>query len=255
MCNPLAFAMGTTSVIGAAAQGRAASMAAQQQAQYNFQLATWRNERYQQAVDYQEELAEWQEENYYKTAIAAEGSLQGQYSAVLEQMDQVRDQTLQRIAGASRQAQRASSFIRAAAGETGTTGASIRLAQQRTELAEARVTHAGFTNLRASMRQAKRNLAGMQAQAQSAVERAMPGPMAPIDPVQPTQQVVAPSMTPYMIQGISGALGSFAFAQNMAILQGEAYTGFPYNWPGQGPQEGETGYNPWTQGIFGGGNN
>jgi hypothetical protein len=245
MCNALAFAMGTTSVIGAAAQGRAAQMQAQQQAQYNFQLATWRNDRYQQAVGYQEELAEWQQENYYKTAISAEGSLQGQYSAVLEQMDQVRDQTLQRIATGSRQAQRASAFIRASASETGTTGASIRLMQQRAELAEARLTHAGFTNLRSAMSQAKRNLAGMQAQAQSAVERAMPGPMAPIDPVQPSQQVVAPSMTPYMIQGMSGALGSMAWAQQMAIMNNDPLTGFPFGpsgpnnwWGGGGSAEG-----------------
>ena len=160
MCEPTSIVMGATSMMGASAQASAAQQSAQARGDYNYQLALWRNERFQQAVDYQSELAEWQEDRYYKTAASLESSTRGQYAAILEQADQVRAKTLQRLSKGSREAQAASAFIRTSAAETGTTGSSIRLVQQRAELAEARLTHIGFTNLRSTLRQQERSLGG-----------------------------------------------------------------------------------------------
>jgi hypothetical protein len=212
--------MGATAVAGASAKSKAAKKEAYAQGTYNRQLSIWRNEQFQRAVDYQYQLAGWQEENYYKNAVSAEKSAQGQYAAVLEQVDQVRDKTIQKIAGASRRAQAASSFIRASASETGTTGSSIRLVQQRAEHAEARFAHAGFTNLKARIKQGERHLDSIHANIQNIINRAMPGPMAPVDPVMPTQQVQAPSSTPYFIQGLSGAIGAAAWSAEMNVAQG-----------------------------------
>lgn len=231
MCSPTAIVMGVTSVAGAKAQQSAARKQAYQQGTYNQQLSIWRNEQFQRAVDYQYQLAEWQEENYYKNAVSAQESAQGQYSTVLEQMDQVRNKTLQKIAAGSRQAQAASSFIRAAASETGTTGASIRLVQQRSELAEARFAHSGFQNLKAQLRQGGRNMESIHANLQNIVNRAMPGPMTPVDPVMPTQQVHAPSSAPYFVQGLSGAIGAAAWHNQMNVQMGETTNVWkPFGW-------------------------
>jgi hypothetical protein len=197
------------------AQGQAAGQSAYEQSVYNAQMAQWRNDRFQSMVDYQQKVADWQEERYYKTAASATESARGQYSTVLEQVDQVRNRTLHSIANASRQAQKGRSFTYASSSETGTGGSSIRLAQQQYELAEARHTYIAFENLKGSLKQSERNLMGINAQAQNRINQAMPAPMAPIDPVQPTQQVSQPSMLPYLIQGGSAIVGAAAWQQGI----------------------------------------
>jgi len=236
--------MAIMGVASAGAQGMAAQRQAQNQASYNRQLSIWRAERYQQMVDYQQELADWQSDNYYKTAVSAEESAQGQYSTVLERVDQVRERTLHNIAKAARAAQRGSSFVLASASETGTQGSSITLAQQQYQLAEARHTYISFENLRNGLKQSQRNLLGIQAQAQGRINAAMPAPMAPLDPVQPTMQVQSPSMLPYFVQGGSAVVGAAAWqqgidAQTMTPENYEAEWGGSYwenftNWAGGG---------------------
>ena len=243
MCSPMAI-MGVAS---AGAQGMAAQRQAQNQASYNRQLSIWRAERYQQMVDYQQELADWQADNYYKTAFSAEESAQGQYSTVLERVDQVREQTLHNIAKASRAAQRGSAFVLASASETGTQGVSVALAQQQYELLEARHTYVSFENLRNGLKQSQRNLLGIQAQAQGRINAAMPAPLAPLDPVQPTMQVQSPSMLPYFVQGGSAAVGAAAWqqgvdAQTMSPADYDANWGGSsfenlWNWTGGGANE------------------
>tara|TARA_R110002020_G_scaffold309218_2_gene524774 strand:+ start:294 stop:1094 length:801 start_codon:yes stop_codon:yes gene_type:complete len=231
MCEPISIAMGIMGVAGAASEASAAGAAARNQGEYNRRLSIWQNERYQSAVDYQYKLAAWQEENYYKTAAAAKDSATGQYSAVMEQVDQVRDRTLENIARTSRAASKGRSFATASAAETGTGGSSIRLAQQQYELAEARSTHISYKNLKNSVNQAKRNMLGIQAQTQNIINRAMPAPMSPIDPVQPIQQVQSPSMLPYLIQGGSSIIGAAAYQQNIDAgnLASGNMTGVEYN--------------------------
>lgn len=215
MCTPMAAGQAALGIGSSYLQGQAAGESAYQQSVHNAQMAQWRNDRYQSMVEYQQKVADWQEERYYKTVASATESARGQYSSVLEQVDQVRNRTLHSIANASRQAQKGRSFTYAASSETGTGGSSIRLAQQQYELAEARHTYIAFENLKGSLRQSERNLMGVNAQAQNRINQAMPSPMAPIDPVQPTQQVQAPSMLPYLIQGGSAIMGAAAWQQGL----------------------------------------
>ena len=215
MCTPMA----AVAVGGSLLQGQAAKKQARGQAAYNHQLSIARNENYQRQVDYQYELADWQEDNYNKAAESIHTSATGQYATVLEQVGLVRDKTLDNIATAARAASKGRSYVLAAASESGTQGNSIALAQQQYELQEARYTHNAFTNLETSLKQAQRNLLGIQAQSQSRLNAAMPAPMAPIDPAQPTQQVSAPSMLPYMLQGANGALGAMAQQNQLEALQ------------------------------------
>lgn len=215
MCEPVSITMGILGVAGAAASGMSARSSARNQANHNRALSIWQNEQYQRAVDYQQELSDWQNENYYKTAANAQASATGQYAAVMEQVDQVRDRTLENIAKYSRSSQKSQSFARASAAETGTTGVSIQLAQQQYELAEARATYVSYKNLTNSLEQAERNMLGIQAQTQNIINQAMPAPMAPIDPMAPIQQVQSPSMLPYIIQGGSSIIGAAAYQQNI----------------------------------------
>jgi len=215
MCEPVSITMGIMGIAGAAASASAASSSARNQAAHNRELSIWQNERYQQAVDFQQQMADYQAENYYRTAANAQASATGQYGAVMDQIDQVRDRTLENIAKTSRAANKGRSFATASAAETGTQGSAIRLAQQQYELAEARATTISYKNLKNSLQQAERNMLGIQAQTQNIINQAMPAPMAPIDPVQPIQQVQAPSMLPYIIQGGSSIIGAAAYQQSI----------------------------------------
>lgn len=215
MCEPVSITMAIVGVAGAAASASAADDQARNQANHNRRLSSWQNERYQQAVDYQNDLAKWQNENYYKTVANAKASANGQYAAVMDQVDQVRERTLENIAKYSRSAQKGRSFAVVSAAETGTTGSSVMLAQQQYELAEARASHISYKNLQNSLAQAERNMGGIQAQSQNIINQAMPAPMAPIDPVQPIQQVQSPSMLPYIIQGGSSIIGAAAYQQQI----------------------------------------
>tara|TARA_Y100000004_G_scaffold32371_1_gene33929 strand:- start:7818 stop:8591 length:774 start_codon:yes stop_codon:yes gene_type:complete len=215
MCTPTAAVQATMGVVGAASQASAAGRQARSQGEYNYQMALYNNDRYNRAVQYQQDLADWQEENYYKTAASAQASARGQYATVLEQIGLVRDKTLRSIASASRAAQKGRSFVLASASETGTQGTSVQLAQQQYELQEARHSYISYKNLETAIRQSERNLLGIQAQAQNRINQAMPAPMAPIDPVAPTQHVQSPSMMPYIIQGGSSIINAAAWQNNL----------------------------------------
>lgn len=215
MCEPMSMAMGAMNAAGSIAQGMGARRQASAQARHNFAMATWRNERYLQQVEYQQELADWQADAYYKTVASAQGSARGQYAAVLEQVELSKSKALHNIAAASRASQKGSSFVRASAAESGTEGSSVRLAQQQYELQEARHSYITYKNLETAVRNSERNLLNIQAQAQGRINQAMPPPMAPIDPVQPTQHVQSPSMLPYIIQGGAGIVNAMAWQQGM----------------------------------------
>ena len=217
--------MGVMGVAGAIYSAKGASDAASAQGEHNRRLSIWQNEKYRQAADYQQKLGDWQNDRYYKTAASVQESARGQYSAVLEQVDQVRSRTLQDISKAHQSARQGRSFVTAAASETGTTGNSIALAQQQYELAEARFSHVSFENLKSRLKQSERNMAAIQAQSQNMINQAMPAPMAPLDPLQPIQQVESPSMLPYIIQGGSSVIGAMGHSEMIGALKGPASTG------------------------------
>lgn len=233
MCEPVSIAMGVMGVAGAATSYMGASDEAESQAAYNRQLSIHRRDQYLQAADYQQKLGMWQQDRYYQTAASVQDSARGQYATVLEQVDQVRAQTLNEISKAHQSARQGSSFVRAAASETGTTGNSIAIAQQQYEMAEARFTDLSYENLKNRIRQSERNLAGIQAQSQNMINQAMPAPMAPLDPVQPTQQIESPSMLPYIIQGGSSIIGAAAHSQTIDAIKGPL-TGGTAGLPGSG---------------------
>ena len=214
MCEPTSIAMGIAAVGSAAAQGSAARKAAKTAGRNAERLAIYQNERFQQAVEYQNELSEWQHETYKRTAESAQSSLTGQYSAMLDRVNQQRDRALEQAAMYDATNQAGAASLRArAAGET--TGNSILLAQQAYEAASARQKAQIYKNLDAQMRQAGRQMAAMQAQAQGRVNAAMPAPLAPVDPAAPVAHVHQPSMAPYIMQGVSGIVGAAAHYQSI----------------------------------------
>ena len=217
MCS-VTMAMGGLSAAGSLAQGQAARRQARSQGEYNYQLGIWRNENYQRQVDYQQELADWQEENYNKTAASAQESARGQYATVLEQVELTRAKTLDNIARAARAASQGRGKEAASQAESGTQGSAMSLALQQYELQEARFTHNSFKNLETSIKQSERNLLAIRAAAQNRINAAMPAPMAPIDPAQPTQAVSQPSMMPYIIGAGSGVVGAMAYQNTIDAM-------------------------------------
>ena len=199
--------------------GRAPKTQAKADAAYARQLAIHNNEKYRRNVEYQYDLARWQNDNYYQNAATSADNARKQYSTILEQADQMRDQTLFQMEAAGRQADKAESFVRAAASETGTEGASVRLARQEIRKAEAEYRMIGFKNLKNALRQSEREMAVVQARAQGSVNQAIPAPRAPIDPAAPIQAVQQPSMMPYLMQAGSAALGAAASFQSLQTAQ------------------------------------
>jgi rubrerythrin len=218
MCDPVSATMGAISVAQGAAGASAARKQYKAQAEYNRKLGLHRNAEYYRQVAYQEELAQWQADRYNSLADSAEDSASGQYAALLDRVEQTKNATLQQIKKASMQARQGSSFVRAAAAETGTIGNSVRLAQQQYELAEARVSQASFTNLRNKLKQSQMNMYAIQAQTQNRINAALPAPMAPINPAAPVQSVARPSMAPYMVQAGAGVINAAAHHQTIEAL-------------------------------------
>ena len=223
MCDPVSATMGVLGVGGAIMQADAAGDQADAQRAHNQQLAITRARNYAAALDYQRRLSKWQNDNYYETVKSVQKSTRGQYAAVIEQIDQTRDATAQSIAKAGRTANAASSFIRTSAGQTGTTGNSVLLAQQQAELAEGRFNHNAFTNLRNKAAQGQRNLYAIQAHGQSLINRAMPAPMAPPNLPQPVAEVSDPGMLPFVLQGASSVMGAVAYQQQIDTAAGDPW--------------------------------
>ena len=223
MCDPVSIGMGAMGVGSSIFGFLGAKKEARAQADYQNKLMIQKNENYIKQAEYQHRMADWAEDRFYKVSKSVQSSVQDQYTAVLESVEQAKARSSDQMARASRSAQQASSFIRASAAETGTTGASVRLAQQQAELAEARFKQAGWTNLKNRINQSQRNLRAMHARGQSQVNMAMPAPMAPLDPVAPMAAVQKPSAMPYLLQAGQSALGAYANHQSFsAAKQGMA---------------------------------
>ena len=225
MCEPVSITMGAIAVAGAVQGSMAAEDAEDAQYASNAANAQHRAGQYRRALSYQRKLAKWQKNVYDETAKSVRTSTTGQYAAVIDQIDQVRDATLASVMQAGKQANAASSFIRAAAGETGTTGNSIALAQQQAELSEANFAHNAFTNFSNRHRQSKREMSAMFAQGQNIINRAMPGPLQPPDIPQGMAPSSAPSALPYVIQGAAGVTSAVAYQQQVDTAAGNPWTG------------------------------
>ena len=219
MCDVVGLGMGGMSVASSIFGFMGADKQARAEADYKNQLMIQRNKNYLDRVEYQKRLADWQDSNFYKRAKSVAESVNDQYTAVLESIQQAQDRNAQQIARASRQAQQASAFIRASAAETETTGKSIRIAQQQSEKSALDFAYVGFKNLSNLVNQSQRNLRAIASRGQSAVNQAMPAPMAPLDPVAPMQAVQKPSAMPYLLQGGMGVMGAYASYQSNQLAQ------------------------------------
>ena len=217
--------MAVTSVASSVAQGASARKGAKIAAENARQQDVYRRERTQRLQEYQTKLSEWQHENFAKTAASIQDSLTGQYSTMLERIDQQRRQAMEQTAAYDTSTQQGLSQLRAQRAESGG-GNSLRLAQQQYEAAAARQKHTAYKNLDAQVRQSMRDMLSMQAQAQGQVNAALPAPMAPIDPAQPVGAVHQPSMVPYVIQGVNGILGATANAYKMGAFDPQPTTSF-----------------------------
>ena len=234
MCNPGVAAgvsiasgvLGTaTSIAGAGAaadqaeqqyQAQVAQAQAEQerlvrQQQYYDALGIHRLTVYEQQVRYRNEMEAFQFAAFEQLVGSVQASAQDQYAAVHEQLDQRYEASMDSIRQASREADLGAGFVRAAAGETGTTGNSVRLAQQQHFVKAARVGEIEYTNLDNAVRQSERELRGIQANMQNVINQAYPQPLAPIPLPEPLPYVLAtvpmpnaPSMAPYYIQALGG---------------------------------------------------
>tara|TARA_Y100001937_G_scaffold21781_2_gene30752 strand:- start:985 stop:1779 length:795 start_codon:yes stop_codon:yes gene_type:complete len=240
MCDPVSITLGVATAGLGVAQAASSASAANRQADARYRsqyrqaaaqnehanrVAAYNNERYRLAIDYQQRLAQYQSDTYYSNAENIGDSLEAQYGAVFEQIEQSRSQTLTGIDRASRNAQKGASAVTVAASETGTTGNSIALAKQQFARAEAEYANISFNNLRNRIAQSQRELIAMRASAQNQINRLMPSPMQAVDTVAPQRvvgmpQYQAPSMTPFLIQGASGILGGVTTGYQLSAARG-----------------------------------
>ncbi len=243
MCDPVSATLGVaTGALGIAqaVEGYdAASDAAAAQQRHNRRLAIYQNERYAQAVDYQQRLGEFQSDNYYKNAASITEDYNLKIEALAEQTEQIRVRTLNDISKASESAARGSSMSLARSSETGTTGNSMMLQRQQYDRAEAEFANISFNNLQNIYRQKQREAMAIRAASQNMLNRAMPAPMAPIEVPAPVQNIQQPSATPFILQGIGGALGGVTAGYNMSSMMGA-------NLPGTGIGGGSGGSFPFS---------
>jgi len=243
MCDPISATLGVVTGglgIAQAAQGYdAAEDAAYAQQRANRRLAIYNNERYLRAVDYQQRLGEFQSDNYYKNAASIKEDYNLKIEALAEQTEQIRVRTLNEISKASESAARGSSMSLARSSETGTTGNSMMLQRQQYDRAEAEFANISFNNLQNIYKQKQREAMSIRAASQNMLNRAMPAPMAPIDPPAPVQNIPQPSAAPFVLQGISGILGGIGAGFNLNSMMGA-------NLPGTGVGGGSGGSFPFS---------
>lgn len=201
------------------------------QQQYYDQLGIHRQSTYEDQVLYRSQMEAFQWDQFNKIAASAAVSAQDQYAAIHEQLDQRHDAAMDSIRQADREAEMAAGFVRASAAETGTTGNSVRLAQQQYFTRAARVGEIEYSNLDNAVNQAEREMRGIQANMQNVINRAYPQPLAPIPLPEPLPYVLAavpmpeaPSMAPYYLQAIGGV------ASGLGQLGGAIGYGVENNW-------------------------
>jgi hypothetical protein len=196
------------------------------QQQYYDELGIHRLTTYTQQVLYRDQMQAFQNEQFNQLVASAQASTQDQYAAIHEQLGQRHDAAMDSIRQADREAEMAAGFVRSAAAETGTTGNSVRLAQQQHFVKAARVGEIEYANLDNAINQAERQMRGIQANMQSMLNQAIPQPLAPIPLPEPLPYVLttvpmpeAPSMAPYYLQAL-GAVGSGLGQLGGAIAMG-----------------------------------
>jgi hypothetical protein len=218
MCEPVSIAMAVIGVASAAAQARQAKKGAEAQSKANRDLSIWQKDSFDRAVDFQQEVSEWKNENFATLVESEKQSLSGQYQSVYEKIDQIRDKEMDELNQYSIAAANAKGTVATSAAEAETTGNSVALSKQQYDVMEARATFLAFKNVTNQVKQSERQMQAMQARSQSIINQALPGPMQPIDPAQPVQQIQSPSMAPYLIQGASSIVGAAAHYQTGTSL-------------------------------------
>jgi len=204
------------------AEAQAEQQALILQQNYYDKLGIHRTNVYDQQVQYRSELEAWQLANFARVTASAQASAQDQFSAIHEQVDQRYMQAVDTMNDAHRESQINASYVSASAAESGTVGNSIRLSQQEHYMKYNRIAEIEYANLKNTTVQAERSLKAIQLGMQNVIDQAYPSPLAPIQLPEPVPYVMAnvampsePSMTPYMLQGLSsmfGGLGSLGSA-------------------------------------------
>lgn len=215
MCEVVSGAMAVLGAASSLMQGSAARKGAKAEAAYKNKLAIQQNENYRRLTEWQQDYAEWQADTYAKVAASAQQDYNQQVAAMVERVGQIRDQALETIQQYSMQSDQAKSQMRVSAAENETTGNSVRLARQVYDQAEAQQTRITYKNLESSIRQSQRQLLSLQAQTQSRVNQARPGPLQPINPQNPIAPTSVPNMLPYVVQAGSAAVSAWAYQQNL----------------------------------------
>ncbi len=218
MCNPISIVASGLGVAGGIQQGRSARRQAQAQAGYQSQQEAVSHANYEAQLEYQQRLMEFQTNRYTEYAANTSESLAGQFGAILENVDQTQRQATQKMSQISQKTAASMAFTSAAAAESGVQGSSIQQAMNQYQAAEAQSIAIETANLKGVIRQRQRNMTAYRAAAQNALNKAQPVPLAPINLPAPGQPVSQPSMTPYLIsglsQGISAGVGTYDVTRN-----------------------------------------
>tara|TARA_R100000654_G_scaffold70615_3_gene101009 strand:+ start:1585 stop:2244 length:660 start_codon:yes stop_codon:yes gene_type:complete len=219
MCEPVSITAGVLGVAGGISQGRAARQQARGQAAYQAQQEAVNHANYEAQTEYQQRLMEFQTARYLEYGASTSKSLSNQFGAVLENVEQTQLQATQKMSQINQKTAASMAFTSAAAAESGVQGSSIQQAMNQYQAAEAQSIAVETANLKGALRQRQRNLTAYRAAAQNALNRAQPAPLAPINLPAPGQPVSQPSMTPYLIsglsQGISAGVGTYDVMRNL----------------------------------------
>ncbi len=209
MCEPVSIIAGGLGIAGGIAQGRSARAQARGQAAYQAQQEAVNHANYEAQTEYQQRLMQFQTARYLEYGASTSKSLSNQFGAVLENVEQTQLQATQKM----------SQINQKTAAESGVQGSSIQQAMNQYQAAEAQSIAVETANLKGALRQRQRNLIAYRAAAQNALNRAQPAPLAPINLPAPGQPVSQPSMTPYLIsglsQGISAGVGTYDVMRNL----------------------------------------
>ena len=128
--------------------------------------------------DYLRRLQQWKNDRYLKQATSISASTADKTNAMVDRVNQMRRAALFEVERAARGARAASASVAVSRDETA--GNTVRALQNEALRMGAETQNVIWTNLEGQIRQANRQLRGIYAQAESALEQAYPDPMAPL---------------------------------------------------------------------------
>lgn len=128
--------------------------------------------------DYKIRLMNWKNERYLRQAASIQESTTDKTNAMMERVNQMRQAAMVEVEKSARYARGASSTIAVARDEM--SGNTVRALQNEAQRLGAETQQVVWSNLEGQIRQANRQVRGIVAQGQSALEQSYPDPMAPL---------------------------------------------------------------------------